>query len=82
MKMLGRMLVLGRIAAANLPANHAKPQMHPGVAHLYTLFAHMLGGVLDLDLIQVTAIFSIGFQDFGPLSSAARSHLARLAPAS
>jgi hypothetical protein len=33
MEMLGGMLILGVIAAANMPAYFAEAQMHPGIAH-------------------------------------------------
>jgi hypothetical protein len=39
MKMLGSMLILGRIAATHLPASHTKPQMHPSIANLQTFLA-------------------------------------------
>jgi hypothetical protein len=61
MKMFGRMLVLGRVAAADVPADHTQPKMHPSVPHLQALFA-ALGVRLDiLDLIQMTAFTHILF---------------------
>ena len=39
MKVFGRVLVPGRIAAANVAADEALPKMHPGVSHLQTFFA-------------------------------------------
>src|SRR5215475_11172972 len=39
MKMLGGVLVLRRVTASHVPALHAQPQMHPGVAHLQALLA-------------------------------------------
>jgi hypothetical protein len=38
-KVPGRMLVLRRIAAADVAASLAKPQVHPRVAHLQTFLA-------------------------------------------
>jgi hypothetical protein len=38
-KVLGGMLVLGRVAAANVTADQTFPQVDPGIAHLQTLFA-------------------------------------------
>src|SRR4029077_1589989 len=55
-KMFGRMLVLRRVTAADVPADHAQAQVHPPVAHLQTLFA-TLRVRLDLgDLIQMRAV--------------------------
>src|SRR2546421_11400499 len=34
---LGGVLVLGRVAAPHMPAAHAEPQDHPGIAHLQAL---------------------------------------------
>src|SRR5215469_394916 len=39
MKMLGGVLVLRRIAAADVPADAAQSQMHPAIAHLQALLA-------------------------------------------
>jgi len=39
MKMLGGMLVLGRIAATNVTANHALSEVHPGVPNFKAFFA-------------------------------------------
>ena len=39
MEMLGGVLVFGGIAAADVAALHAQPEMHPGVTHFQTLFA-------------------------------------------
>jgi hypothetical protein len=55
MKVFGRVLVLGRVAAAHVPANHAHAQMDPGVAHLHAFFTNMRVRVPDFDLIQVRA---------------------------
>jgi hypothetical protein len=44
MKMLGRMLVFGRVTTAHMAANKALPQMDPGIAHLQTLFAAVAAG--------------------------------------
>jgi phage tail protein X len=38
-EMLGRMFIPGRIAAADVAAAEAFPQMNPGIAHLQTLLA-------------------------------------------
>jgi len=36
---LGCMLVLGRIAAADMSAGKTQPEMNPAIAHLQTLLA-------------------------------------------
>jgi hypothetical protein len=56
-KMLGRVLVLGRIAAADVPAFQAKPQMDPCVAGLDAVFTDMLVRVGNLDLVHMIAAF-------------------------
>lgn len=53
MKMLGRMLVLGRIAATNIAALQAQPQMHPCIALFHALFTNMYVSMRDLDLFYV-----------------------------
>jgi hypothetical protein len=39
MKMLGRVLVLRRIAATHVPARQAQAQVYPAIAHLQTFLA-------------------------------------------
>jgi len=55
-KVLGRMLVLGAIAAAHMSADQAQAQMHPAIAHPQTLFAPVGAGGHFADLIQVGAV--------------------------
>src|SRR5436190_21384850 len=55
-KVLGRVLVLRRIAATYLPAFKTQPLMHPRVPHLQALFASPLAGGFDFDLIEVCAV--------------------------
>jgi hypothetical protein len=55
MKMLGGMFVLRRIAAAHVPADHAHPQVNPGVAHFDALCTDVNVGGPELDLIQMLA---------------------------
>jgi hypothetical protein len=58
MKMLGGVLVLRRIAAADFAARQAQAQVHPFVADLQALFA-AFGVRLDrLDLIEMRAFDS------------------------
>jgi hypothetical protein len=52
-KMLGRMLVLGRIATSNMAANLAQSQVHPSIAHFQALFAALRVRLYILNLIQV-----------------------------
>jgi hypothetical protein len=55
-KVFGRVLVLGRIAAADVAARFAQSQVHPTVAHLQTFFAALRRARGDpLHLIQMRA---------------------------
>ncbi len=54
-EMLGCVLVLRRVATANMSADKAQAQVNPTIAHLYTLFADMLGGGSYFDLVEVSA---------------------------
>jgi hypothetical protein len=56
-EMLGRMLILGRVATANVPAGEAKTEVDPRVARFGTVLTHMFIGFSDFDLIKVGAIF-------------------------
>ena len=64
-KMLGGMFILGRIAAADLAANHAEPQVDPVVANFQTLFTPARVRFYILNLIHVCA-----FWHFAPPSVA------------
>jgi hypothetical protein len=55
MKMFGGVLILGRVAASCVSANHAHPQMYPGVAGFDAIFADVLIGSRNFDLIQMFA---------------------------
>jgi hypothetical protein len=52
---LAGVTILGRVTAADVSADHAHTQVHPGVSGLHTLFANMFGGFPDLDLIEMSA---------------------------
>ena len=39
MKMLGRVLVLGRVTTTDMAADETFPQMNPGITHLQALLA-------------------------------------------
>jgi hypothetical protein len=51
MKMLGRVFVLRRIAAAHVAALQAHPQVHPRIAQLDAFLANMFRGLGKFDLI-------------------------------
>jgi hypothetical protein len=55
MKMLRSVFIFGVVAATHVPAFHAQPQMHPGIAQLYALFANVNFRVPNFDLIHVRA---------------------------
>ena len=65
-----------------MPTFEAETQMHPRVADLDAILTYMFVGLLDFDLIKMRAILSHAFYDDGLLSSDARSHAAKFAPAS
>jgi hypothetical protein len=46
-------LVLGGIAATDVAANEAEPEMHPGVMHLEALLAAFRFGFDGADLIEM-----------------------------
>jgi hypothetical protein len=56
-EMLGGVLVLGRVATANVPASEAQTQVNPRIAGLGALLTHMFIGFSYLDLIKVGAFF-------------------------
>jgi hypothetical protein len=58
MEMFGGMLVLRRIAATHIPADHAHPEMNPSVPKFDALCTNVNVGRPELDLIQVFAFLS------------------------
>jgi hypothetical protein len=54
-KVLGRVLVLGRVAAGRVSADEAHAQVNPAVARLHAIFANVFACFSDLDLVQVSA---------------------------
>jgi hypothetical protein len=58
MEMLRGMFILGRIATAHVPAGKAQAQVNPGIPGFHAVFAYMLAGLLDLDLIEMGAFVS------------------------
>jgi len=57
MKVFGGVLVLGGIAAADVPATQAQAQVDPGIANLKTVFASAGVGFDVTDLIGVGTAF-------------------------
>src|SRR4051812_26636115 len=55
MEMLGGVLVLGVVAAADVATGPAKAQVHPGVAHLQAFLATVGAGAVGLDRPQMAA---------------------------
>lgn len=58
MKVLGRMFVLGTVAAADVAAVQTHAQMNPGVASLQALFAARCVGPDVENSIKVRALLS------------------------
>ena len=54
MEMLGRMLVLRRIAAAYMSALKTQTKVNPCVPDLYALFTNVFVGGLEFNLIQMS----------------------------
>jgi hypothetical protein len=57
MEMLGRVLVLGRVATTNVPTNEAKTQVNPRITGFGTFLADAFFGFFEFDLIKVGAFF-------------------------
>lgn len=51
----GSMVVIRLVAATDVPACHADPQVYPGVSNIEAFFTAGGGGLHVLDLIQVCA---------------------------
>ena len=58
LEVLGRVLVFRRVAAAYVSAGKAKPQVDPGVTQFHTVFADVLIGGSEFDLISMFAVHS------------------------
>ncbi|MCU1304189.1 MAG: hypothetical protein JWQ87_4473 [Candidatus Sulfotelmatobacter sp.] len=56
-KVFGGVLVLRRVAATDVAADHAQAEVDPAVAHFYALFADAGSGGLDLNVIEMLAFF-------------------------
>lgn len=57
MEVFGGVFILRRVTAAHMPADKAQTQVNPGIASLNAVFAHMLVGLSNLDLVQVSTFF-------------------------
>jgi hypothetical protein len=55
-KVFCSVLVLGRVAAADVPANKTQAQVHPRISHFEALFTNMFVGLLDFDLVKMRAL--------------------------
>lgn len=61
MKVLGSVLVLRRVAAADVAADHAHAQVDPSIADLHAILTHVSVRRLNLDLIEMSAVFGHDF---------------------
>jgi len=52
-KVLGGVLILGRVATTDISALKTKPKMDPSVSCFNTLFADVLVGFSDFDLVEM-----------------------------
>jgi len=57
-KMLRRVLVFGRIAAADVPTDEAYAQVHPGIAGLQALLTTVRAGGNVSDLVEMRTLLS------------------------
>jgi hypothetical protein len=60
MKVLGCVLVFGRVATADVTALQAKPQVDPMIAHLHAFFTHVNIGSCHFNGFQMAALFRHG----------------------
>jgi hypothetical protein len=58
MKVLARVLVPGRIAAADMAALEAEPQVNPGIVHFQALFAAVAAWFHFLDVLLMSTSLS------------------------
>jgi hypothetical protein len=56
--MLGGVFVFRIIAAADVPADQAQPQMDPGIAHLEAFFAALAAGMNVSNFAEMFAVCS------------------------
>ena len=53
MKVLGRVLILGRVTATDVTADETFPQVNPGIAHLQAFLAAFAAGLDRSDFFYV-----------------------------
>src|SRR5579885_2383099 len=56
MKVLRRVLVLGGVAATDMAALQAQPQVNPAVSHFYAFFADVSLSFCEVNVIQMFAL--------------------------
>jgi hypothetical protein len=56
-KVFGGVLILGRVAAADIAADQAHTQMDPGIAELNAVLTNMFSRFSNFDLIKVSTFF-------------------------
>ena len=59
-EMLGRVLVLRRVAAPHVPARQTQAQVDPCITCLNAFLANMLVGILNFDLVEMGALIRHG----------------------
>jgi hypothetical protein len=60
MKMLGRVLVLGRIATTDVPTSQTQAEVDPGIALFQAFFAPRSFGLDFMNVFQVSALLLHG----------------------
>lgn len=61
MEVLGRVLILRRVAAADVAAFETEPQMNPGIARFHAILTNVLVGLRHVNLIRVFALHALPF---------------------
>jgi hypothetical protein len=76
-EMLGRVLVLRRIAASYVSAGEAHAKVYPRIAGFHTVFTDVFACFLDLDLVQVRAFICHRFSEHLAPRSSDPSHVTK-----
>lgn len=61
MEVLGGVLILRRVAAADVAAFQTKAQMNPGVAGLHAILTNVFVGLRHVDFIRMFALHNSPF---------------------
>jgi hypothetical protein len=61
MEMLGGVLILRRVTAANMAAFETQPQMNPGVPCLHAILTNVLVGLRHVDFTRMFALHNFPF---------------------